>query len=560
MEEKPKSKDKKIVNKKFTVFIVSLKLCFILGFFSNIFAQQEPAWDNTAKKKWDKAFVEINIPSSADGSQQKAFMYTSKSKTPQPLIVSLHTWSGNYTQEDPLAKEILARDWNYIHPDFRGANCHPKAMGSPLVLADIEDAIRYAVEHSKANPEEVHVIGVSGGGYATLLTYMNTTYPVKSFSAWVPISDVEAWYWESVGRGSKYAKDILKSVSTDSTFNREETVLRSPIRHTFPIDKRKNAKLYIYAGIHDGYKGSVPITHSLNMYNRLVGELKYGNVTNEEIAMNAFSDKDLISQSEIIELLSKRINPDYDKSKTLYGRNIYFFRNYENIQLNIFEGRHEQLPQALGLIPYEKRTDLKKNILIVGDSNAADKDGWADQLKSIMPQSSFVNISKSGRTIGFDNNGKSELNALKNIDNCLDEAENQMGKEKFNYVIICLGTNDTKKEFAERQNEIPVNFELLLDKIRTHKLYKNSKPKLIFVTPPPIRTTDISKKYNGSNERLKELIPQLKVIAEKKKINVIDIYQPLLGILDYYSSDGVHMSAKGQEIIALKIIEKINDY
>ena len=63
--------------------------------------------------------------------------------------------------------------------------------------------------------EEVHIIGVSGGGFATLAAFMNIEYPVKSFSAWVPISDIEAWYWECVGRGSRYAEDILSVVSLD---------------------------------------------------------------------------------------------------------------------------------------------------------------------------------------------------------------------------------------------------------------------------------------------------------------------------------------------------------
>ncbi|MFA5326348.1 MAG: hypothetical protein WC384_01025 [Prolixibacteraceae bacterium] len=51
-----------------------------------------------------------------------AVFYKTSQTAPQPLVVSLHTWSGDYTQEDPLAKEILLRDWNYIHPDFRGVN------------------------------------------------------------------------------------------------------------------------------------------------------------------------------------------------------------------------------------------------------------------------------------------------------------------------------------------------------------------------------------------------------------------------------------------------------
>lgn len=81
----------KIINKPYIGLRRYMILCLMVSFYTNIFAQQEPAWDNTAKSKWGKEFVEVNIPSTADGTQQKAFMYTSKSKTPQPLIVSLHT-------------------------------------------------------------------------------------------------------------------------------------------------------------------------------------------------------------------------------------------------------------------------------------------------------------------------------------------------------------------------------------------------------------------------------------------------------------------------------------
>lgn len=77
-----------------------------------------------------QGFEKVEIPSTKDGEVQKAFMYKSTSKTSQPLIVSLHTWSGYYNQTDPLTKEILARDWNYIHPDFRGANRTPRQWGA----------------------------------------------------------------------------------------------------------------------------------------------------------------------------------------------------------------------------------------------------------------------------------------------------------------------------------------------------------------------------------------------------------------------------------------------
>lgn len=534
-----------------------LTVFFCIGSIMSMLAQtKEPAWDNTSKRHWSPEFKIAEIPSSKDGAMQKAYIYKTTRKKPQPLIVSLHTWSGYYNQTDPLAKEILARDWNYIHPDFRGANRTFTAMCSPLALADIEDAIQYALQHTNVDPEDVHIVGVSGGGLATLAAYMYIKYPVKSFSAWAPISDIEAWYWESVGRGQKYANDIVQAVSADGkTFNPEEAVSRSPLWQAFPIERRKDARLFIYEGIHDGYKGSVPITHSLNMYNRLVGELKYNTSDMDEIMRKACDDTDLISPKEIIDLLGKRINPEYEKNETLFGRGVHLKRRYKNISLTIFEGRHEQIPQALGLIPYKKRTDLKCDILTIGDSNGANKDGWVTQLAEMMPKSDIVNLSEGGRTIGFDNNGRPRLNALKNIDSYLDKAQAQ--KHRYDYIIVCLGTNDYKKMFDARQGEIPENLKSLLTKIKKHAVYKKGRTKLIYVTPPPIRKDGISPKYEGSGERLARMIPELKAVASGLGCEVADIHNPLSGILDYYAKDGVHMPGSGQEIVASQIVNCI---
>src|SRR5690606_22567060 len=168
--------------------MVSIRLTWLcvlcLSSVHTLIAQQDPAWDNTAKTAWPSAFQQVEIPSSIDATRQKAYFFKSSQKRPQPLVVSLHTWSGDYQQSDPLTKEILARDWNYIHPDFRGANNKPESMGSSLVLSDIKDAIKYAIKNGNVDTMEVHIIGVSGGGYATLCAFMQLDYPVRSFSAW----------------------------------------------------------------------------------------------------------------------------------------------------------------------------------------------------------------------------------------------------------------------------------------------------------------------------------------------------------------------------------------
>lgn len=539
------------------LILIFASFSFLFLSAGRVFGQPEATRDKISKSDWNAAFRNVEIISSADGKTQKAYIYSTKSQQKKPLIVSLHTWSGDYAQQDPLAREILARDWNYIHPDFRGANKTIESMGSNLVVSDIEDAIQFALKNTNADPEDVHIIGVSGGGMATLSTYMNIKYPVKSFSAWAPISDLEAWYWESVGRKQKYAADIITALSTDTILNKEEAIRRSPLYQKFQPELRKGSKLFIYEGIHDGYTGSVSITHSINMYNRLLSEIKYNVSTPDEIRMKAASDKDMVSDADIINLLTKRINPEADKKNKIFGRSIYLSREFENIQLTIFEGGHEQLPQALGLIPVKPKTELALNIFTLGDSNGANLGGWVDQLKAMLPNSNFVNISRGGRTIGFDNNGSADLNALRNIDTYLNDAQKQIRKKKYDYVIVCLGTNDTKKDFADRQAEVVANFDALLTKIKSHQLSRKSKPRFIYVSPPPIRTTNILAKYLGANERLGLLVPKLSELAQKKGFDVIDAYHPLLGILDYYAADGVHMAGEGQQIISAKIVEKI---
>lgn len=315
-------------------------LLFLVQFHTVMGQKFDPAWDNTNNKTWPETFVPVEIKSSADGTVQKAIFRKSLQLKPMPLIVSLHTWSGDYLQEDPLAPEILLQGWNYIHPDFRGPNMRPEAGGSRLVVSDIEDAIRFAIKNGNVDENEVHIIGVSGGGYASLLSFMTLNYAVKSFNAWASFSNLEDWYWESLGRNLKYARDIEKITTGGDAFDAEVARSRSPMCLPFPAEKRKGASLHIYAGIHDGYTGSVPITHSINMFNKLLEEMYPDNLN------------DHISDSLKLELVTKRMNPNADTNQNLAGRKIHLQRKLPNLSLTVFEGGHEMLvPEGLSLIP-----------------------------------------------------------------------------------------------------------------------------------------------------------------------------------------------------------------
>lgn len=512
-----KASKNRIIMRKATITFFFCALSFL-----QMLAQRNLACDNIGEVNQGAVFKSVEIPSTKDGATQRALMYQTTRKTPQPLVVNLDTWNNDFVQNDSLIREIVARGWNYIHPDFGDDHQETNLMGNLEILGYIKDVIQYALRQTNANPNDIHIIGSGKGGIMVLAAYMNLNYPVKSFSVW----------------GAPNV-DLL-------------------LRYQYLIEERKDAQLFIYANVNGKDKDFLSATPSLDIYNRLVGELKYGILNMDEIRIKAVNDPSFISFHEILDLLGERSNFDYKKNRKMFGHDVYLVRKYGNIQLTVFESDYEQIPQVLGLIPYNKKiTGLKYNILTIGDSNGQKKDGWAVQLRKMLPESTIINNSEAGRTIGFDNNGKERLNGLKNIDSYLDQA--QIEKKKYDYIILCLGTNDTKRMFEARQSEVILNFEKLLNKIKKHTLYKGSDTKLIFVTPPPLRERNISSKFKDSSQRLNNLIPELVSMASQEGFSVVDVYHPLLGVLDYYAGDGIHMAGAGQEIVASNIICAIMD-
>ena len=293
---------------------------------------QNIKYDSTSNVYWDEDFLNIEIDSSIDTILQKAYFYPTKSNNSKPLLVSLHTWSGDYSQYDTLAVLAKTKDWNYIHPDFRGPNQTNDACCSKLALTDIDDAIDYAINNANVDTANVFIVGMSGGGYATLCMFMKSKHKIKKFSSWVPISDLQAWYHQSLWRKSKYADDILNCTdSKENKLNILNAKEKSPVYWNTPVNKLTNSKLEIYAGVFDGIQGSVPITHSINFYNKILHDL---GVINEQY---------YVLTKETLDLIENR-TPICNYGN-ISDRKIYLKREYKNVKLIIFEGNHEMLPE-----------------------------------------------------------------------------------------------------------------------------------------------------------------------------------------------------------------------
>jgi hypothetical protein len=312
-----------------------LKLCFSLGIgiiigviFSNsttIISHIKQAIGNIIIEQWPPNFTLAEIQCSYDNQIQKAYFYSSSQNQKTPLIVSLHSWSGDYKQYDPLAELVKKEDWNYIHPDFRGANDSPDACMSEAVIQDIDDAIKYAIENGKIDEGKIIVVGASGGGMAVMGMYLRSSYNLYYCMAWAAISDLEAWYFQSKYADDIYSKNILQSTDSGNTLDIGEARRRSPL-FISPLEK-KLGMIEIYAGINDGYTGSVSILHSLLFYNKISSFCGLTDV--------------LVSDQDIIMLLSRSIKDN--GGEYIDKRRILYKKSSKNIGLFIFDGTHEIL-------------------------------------------------------------------------------------------------------------------------------------------------------------------------------------------------------------------------
>lgn len=240
----------------------------------------------------------------------------------------------------------MKKGWAYLHPDFRGPNRRPQATGSALVVSDIVDAVEYACKQTKVDRKRIFLIGTSGGGYTSLVMAGKRPSLWAGVSAWVPISDLRAWHKECKAKGRKYFRDIELSCGGAPGSSPEvdrEYANRSPL--TF-LKRAKGLNLSINAGILDGHKGSVPISHSLLAFNEVAEEkdrLPMGDV-------EYFTEKAKVPPS----LLRGIKDPSFGNKAPL------FRRTSGSATVTIFQGGHELVASAaLAWLEGENKRILK---------------------------------------------------------------------------------------------------------------------------------------------------------------------------------------------------------
>lgn len=201
---------------------------------------------------------------------------------------------------------------------------------------------------------------------------------------------------------------------------------------------------------------------------------------------------------------------------------------------------------------------FSQNILVIGDSNAALPGSWVTYVKNKLPQANIINQSIPGNTIGFDNNGQTALNTLKNIHSDLEKAAKAFRGELPDQVIISLGTNDCKKVFDGMESTVIANMYALLDSVR--QFYAgHTNVTILILSPPPASPDDqLLEKYKGMNNRVGSLTGKYKTLASAEHVDFLNIYHVLKPVFPYITIDGIHLNREGQTILARIILEYLN--
>ncbi|MEM7386907.1 MAG: hypothetical protein AAF514_18365, partial [Verrucomicrobiota bacterium] len=161
-------------------------------------------------------------------------------------------------------------------------------------------------------------------------------------SSWVPITDCAAWYEECVRSGRRYAGELVavcggrpgESPVIDREYRR-----RSPLTW---LDRARGLPVSINAGIRDGHDGSVPISHAFHGFNRLAE--KEDQV--EEAIIAAFT-----KEAAVPAAVQHPVTPDSN-----FGRKQPLWqRSSGKVELTIFDGDHEMVPEALFAFLEDKR-------------------------------------------------------------------------------------------------------------------------------------------------------------------------------------------------------------
>ena len=152
----------------------------------------------------------------------------------------------------------------------------------------------------------------------------------------------------------------------------------------------------------------------------------------------------------------------------------------------------------------------------------------------------------SGRTTSFSDPLYEGLSAVDYINPCLKSHED------IDLLIIMLGTNDSKERFSASAPCIALGMSRLVKKAMAVEAWKDGKPNILVIAPPPIGEGMLSSEVSGTMgkgcvEKAKELAKEYRAICDLLGVHFLDA--GTLGC-EFNQIDYMHLTKKGHASLA----------
>lgn len=298
-----------------------------IGIVAGVFAPSAIAKLSDYAHRFGRPGDVVLIPKSGTSDSQYARFFSAEKLS--PLVVDLHQWSeseAGYAGNDAALDVLVAeKGWNFIRPALAGPNRSVKACCSSAIIDGINAAITYALENGKVDSKRIYVVGVSGGGYTSLCAASSGKVNARAFYAWASVTDLVTW--QRAHAGDRYGADVLQCTGSKETLNVAEAQRRSPFYQ--PLASQP---VHMYAGVNDGFEGSVLSSHSIKMFNRYALEHDPGQA---------------VTYSELLNVVEGRFGPDSGSKSYIGGRQVHLARRAGPASLVLFEGGHEMLAKPM---------------------------------------------------------------------------------------------------------------------------------------------------------------------------------------------------------------------
>lgn len=121
------------------------------------------------------------------------------------------------------------------------------------------------------------------------------------------------------------------------------------------------------------------------------------------------------------------------------------------------------------------------------------------------------------------------------------------------YVIIMLGTNDSKDHNFKTMDEFIADYELLIDYYR--KL--PNKPRIYIATPATMHENVSNDTHGIRGEVIDEIADALRALGKKLRISVVDVNKKTKDFSQGFDPDGVHTNVKGAKLIAETVYNEL---